>query len=452
MDLFVNALFVLCILFPVLHLINCLPSFRRSGEAVTLNHKPEKEHGISILIPCFNEQAFIDTSVQSMNSLPYSSYEVIYINDGSSDDTMERLIDFLKLEPVSITRANNLTHKKVTGCYQSSIYPNFYVIDKVNGGKADALNTGIEYASKELIITLDADTLLSEEALPVVNAKFQQPEVVAAGGMVHVLQTRSQKARTPLSIKAANLLIRAQMLDFLKGFYISKISLSRLQSLSIISGAFGIFRKDMLISVGGYRSTIGEDIDITLRIHQAISNRKDQKIVFIPESVCFTELPENWRDFFKQRIRWQKAFIDCLIHFRSFFAKTILTKPLSLFFIIESFLVGTVSTYLVTGLILTDLIFFENGDLYHYLTFYLFYICFAIIYNLSAIFMSRSYGYHLNKQELTELIGTILFDILIFRFALMYPVMHGSISYFFNKDWNKVARTGRKYHAPARGM
>ncbi|MBS4195619.1 glycosyltransferase [Lederbergia citri] len=444
-------LFFLGNAFPVLHLLHCLPWFREKSEEV--NHNVEIEKGISIIVPCYNEQGIIETSINSVKTLPYSQFEVIYINDGSTDETLSLLNKFLKLTPCSRSPLRKLSHKKVKNVYQSKLYPHIFVLDKTNGGKADALNAGIEYSSQSLVVTLDADTILTDQALSVINKTFEDKDVVAAGGVVHVLQTKTSKPLSSLSLLRANMLVRLQTLDFLKAFYVTKLSLARFQALAVISGAFGIFTKQALLNVGGYRSAIGEDIDITLRIHKYVSKHKNKKIALISEAVAYTELPENWKDFFKQRVRWQKAFIDCVIHFRSFFCKTLFTKAVSFFYIFESFVGRTITAYIMTGLFVINIIFNPfSSDILHIITSLLYILLFHCMYNLIAIGVSKYYGFRFQKKDIYRLFFTILLDIFIYRFIIMNLVMYGSIAYFFNKDWNKVNRTGRDYQTDSKSV
>ncbi|MFB5660304.1 glycosyltransferase [Alteribacillus sp. HJP-4] len=442
--MFFIILFCLCIFFPSLHLLHCLPWFRDLEEGKV---KPcSNKKGISILVPCFNEKDIIDTSVSSMQSLSYSAFEVIYINDGSSDQTLSSLYSILDLAPCTRTPLKKLGHEKVHRFYQSRLYPHIFVLDKENGGKADALNAGIEYSAKGIVVTLDADTILTDQALSVVNDKFEDNSVVAAGGMVHVLQTKTSRPLKHLSLLRTNMLLRVQVLDFLKAFYITKMSLARFRSLAVISGAFGIFRKKVLIEAGGYRRTIGEDIDITLRIHRYIAKLKNKKIIFLPEAVGYTELPENWKDLFKQRVRWQKAFIDCLFHFRSFFGKTLISKAVSFFYVIESFFVGTMAAYVTTIIVIANMIVSPPSSYLFFIAFYVTYIfLFSLAYNLMALRMGKHYGFVFDKKDKWKLLLTIFFDIFVYRFITMYFVLYGSIAYFFNRDWNKVERTGRNY-------
>ncbi|WP_161974922.1 glycosyltransferase family 2 protein [Bacillus timonensis] len=447
MEFYLEILFVLCLFFPVLHIFHCLPIFSVQGE--NKKHNPTTQKGISILIPCYNEAGIIKTSINSMKSLSYQNFEVIYINDGSTDHTFRLLHEYLKLEPCWKTSNNSLPHNLVESTFQSKIYPNIYVVNKLNGGKADALNAGIEYSSKELIVTLDADTVLTESALTAVNNKFADEDVVAAGGMVHVLQTKTENPLSKLSLKV-NMLLRVQMLDFLKAFYVTKVSLARFQGLAIISGAFGIFNKKLLVEVGGYRSSVGEDIDITLKIQKYITRKenKKKKIVLVSDAISYTELPETWKDLYKQRLRWQKGYIDCLVQFFPFLLSTMFTKSVSFFYIVESFVVAVLASYVTAGIVIYLAIGDFSVSLLSFVVLYLLYIIvFNFLYDLSAIRQVKRYGFTFEKKSWSRLLMTIIYDVTIHRFVIMYFVMYGSVAYFFNRDWVKVARTGRNYES-----
>lgn len=441
MNLLIFMLFCLSILFPILHLFHSSPSRCRMHIQT-----PSGQKGISILIPCYNEAAIIQTSIDHIQSLSYPCHEVIYINDGSNDATFALLEEKLKLIECQKPPFSQLVHKPILGVYQSGFLPHVFVINKENGGKADSLNAGIEHAFYEIVITLDADSILSADALPLANEAFQSPDVIAAGGMVHVLQTKSEKHAGRLSLKKANWLIRAQMLDLMKGFYITKVSLARFRALSIISGAFGIFDKRVLLEVGGYRTTLGEDIDITLRIQRYISDHPAKRVVFLPEAVCYTELPENNRDVFRQRVRWQKAFIDCIIHFAPFFIRTVFRKPVSFFCVFESFIGGTVTAYIMTITLTQQLALGSVSTMEHLFLYAGVTMIFGLFFDVMVVIRSHYYGVAFYKGEGGRLIAGMLFDVTIFRFLNLFYVMYGTVAYFFNRTgWNKVARTGRRY-------
>jgi biofilm PGA synthesis N-glycosyltransferase PgaC len=411
-----------------------------------MKKKAATQKGVSLLIPCYNEQSIIQTAIMGVERLDYSNMEIIYINDGSTDHTMELLYKLLRLTPTARKPAGELSYKVVRGFYQSSIYPNVYVIDKINGGKADSLNAASDYAAKELVVTLDADSILDQKALHVINSAFQNEDIIAAGGMVHVLQGRSFSEHGDRASMKLKHIVRFQILEYLKGFYIYKASLAKLDAMTVISGAFGVFSKKVLFEVGGYRNTIGEDIDITLRFQEYILKNKGKKMLFVPEAVCYTECPENWRDLFKQRVRWQKAFVDCVIQYRSTLVRSFLFHSVSFFFVVDAFFTGTVSTYFAAGSFLA-LAFNLGEGMQAMVTIYLCGSLFCnILYNFLGLLMAKRYGTHFKGHDKVRLLTTIILDLLVFRFISLYFIMYGSFAYFFNKhDWNKVARTGREY-------
>lgn len=443
MEWIFTALLVVSVFFPVLHLLHSVPLFKcRSVQTNALN----PVNGMSILIPCYNEKMILPVSIHHSKQVTRSKTEIFYINDGSTDGSMDLLSASLDLIPCRLNPTAKLLFAPVISCYQSRRFPHIFVIDKQNGGKADALNAGISFARYDLVITLDADSILSDTALPIVDATFQNKNVVAAGGMVHVLQTKDKYAPGKLDVKKTNWLIRAQMFDLMKAFYVTKVSLAQFRALSIISGAFGVFRKDVLETVGGYRKTIGEDIDITLRIQQYVSDQPDKQLVFLPEAVCYTELPENGRDVFKQRVRWQKAFIDCLIHFAPFFVRTFFRKPVSFFCIFETFIGGTLAAYAVSLIVIQQAYYAPASFLDHVLFYFIVTSMFGLVYDTAALLLSRYYGICFHKTDWTAVLAGILFDVMVFRYLNMLYVMYGSIAYFFNRhSWNKVNRTGRRY-------
>lgn len=436
------ALSVLIIL-PTIHLYNSLSASRnkKSSNGITAYNK-----GMSILIPCYNEEGILETAIEGMKNIVYKNCEIIYINDGSKDETMAILRKLLELTPHYRKVTNSSSSKPVRGFYKSEKYPNVYVIDKDNGGKADSLNAGTSYSSKELVITLDADSILAKNALDVINSAFQDANVIAAGGMVHIMQGRDftgDYSKISLKLKS---IVKLQILEYLKGFYVLKASMAKANALAIISGAFGVFNRDVLIKVGGFRITLGEDIDITLRFQEYIQQNKGKKMLFLPEAECFTECPEDWHDLYKQRVRWQKSFIDAVVQFRKMFFTTFFVRSVSFFFVTDAFIGGTLSSYIA----LFSIVYLgfhpeqaANNPAFWYL------IASTVTnftYSVVAISLAKKHGNEFAKGNFARLCGVILLDLTIFRFISMFFTAYGSIAYFFNKhDWNKVARTGNNY-------
>lgn len=435
-----EILIFLSTLFPIFHIINSIIMYRE-------NKTPKyacisKEKGFSIIIPCYNEENILKTSIYGVGGLEYENYEVIFINDGSTDNTMNLLMKELKLEPYYIETSIELTDN-IIDLYRSSIYENYYVIDKLNGGKADSINSGIMIATHELIVTLDADSVLKKNSLKIVNEHFQDEDVVAGGGTVQILQGHNYFHKNILKI---NNLVKLQILDYLKGFYVYKASLARENALAIISGAFGVFNKALVIKLGGFRKTLGEDIDITLRVQQ-YSMKNKCKVIFIPEAICYTECPESWRDFYRQRIRWQKAFIDCVIRFKGFLINTFLIKSLSFRIVIEALCVGTISSlYTIVNLIIL-IVNYESTSIRVMSGIYFFIsTIFNIAYSITAVNIGKKYKAYNGKINLRIIIQAVALDVFVYRFINLVIYLLGTILYFFNNEsWNKVSRTNRIY-------
>ncbi len=444
MQFFTILLLFLCTFFPLFHMVNSLTIFINRNKPTHIQVRKYKS--MSILIPCYNEENIIETAIKGMERIDYAAKEIFYINDGSQDGTMKILHNLLRLVPDTRKIENRLQFKKVKNFYKSTLYPNVYVIDKENGGKHDALNAGIEYSNNELVVTLDADSILADDALRVLNTEFQDNAVIAAGGMVHPLQGVSFNKKKVHRSLLVNHVIRFQIFEFIKGFYINRVSLAKLDALSVISGAFGIFNREILFQVNGYRKTLGEDIDITLKFQQYILKNPGKRMAFVPNAVCFTECPETWRDLFKQRVRWQKAFIDCIVHYFPMLIKTFLFRTVSFFMFIDSFILGTIAIYFTVFNIGYMLITNLDQAMNLMILYLLGVVSLNVIYSMFAVYLARYYEVRFEGKEKIRFAFTILLDLVVYRFVTLFFVLYGTVAYFVNSnDWNKVARTGRNY-------
>ncbi|NWQ39358.1 glycosyltransferase [Bacillus sp. EB106-08-02-XG196] len=449
-EIWPHLIFIICLIFPIFHMIHSLFILRKNPyylkTELKLSEKP-----LSILVPCYNEESIIETTILGIEGLNYKNYEYILINDGSTDHSFEIMEEMLDLE-IQKMRPNNcdLEFAPIKGIYRSKKNPRIVVIDKFNGGKADSLNAGITYASNDLVITLDADSILDEKALCVINRAFEDTNLIAAGGTVHVLQGRKLKNGSLKPTLKVKPIVKFQIAEYLRGFYIYKASLAKADALSIISGAFGIFKRDVLIKVGGYRKTIGEDIDITLKVQHYKNKKNDLKVAYIPEAICYTEVPETWKGLYDQRIRWQKAFIDCTVLYLREFLLSVFKSPLSFFFMVDALFVGIFCSFLTVLGFLSILLFSGNPSVI-----FLFAIITGLsnlLYNFVAIVISYYYQNSFSYKEFLNLLVVIIFDIFIFRFFTLFCTLNGTVQYFINKEgWNKVARTGRQYHIEQEG-
>jgi cellulose synthase/poly-beta-1,6-N-acetylglucosamine synthase-like glycosyltransferase len=274
------------------------------------------EPPISIVIPAYNEEATIVTSVQSMLQLRYADYEVVVVNDGSKDATLARLIEAFDLSPFPQSHNARLEVKPIRGVYYSPKTPKLRVIDKVNGGKADGINCGINVARHPLFCCVDADSILDRDALlRVVQPFMQDSTTVACGGTVRI--ANGCTVRDGLLLNAGvptGWLARFQIVEYLRGFLFGRLGWAQFNGLLIISGAFGVMRRDTVIEVGGYRhQTIGEDMELIVRMHRELqARRRPYRIVYVPEPICWTEAPEDMRTLKNQRVRWQRGLCESL--------------------------------------------------------------------------------------------------------------------------------------------
>jgi cellulose synthase/poly-beta-1,6-N-acetylglucosamine synthase-like glycosyltransferase len=274
------------------------------------------EPPVSLLVPAYNEQSTVVATVRSLLQLNYSHFEIVVINDGSTDGTLNALRSAFDLEPFPEVVRVRLRTAKVRGIYHSTTHPELRVIDKENGGKADALNAGINAAMYPLFCALDADGVLQPDSLRrVVRPFIEDALTVAAGGIIRIANgcqvVGGWLVRAGLP---GNLLALFQVVEYCRAFLFGRLGWNPLNGVLCISGAFGVFRKETVISVGGYRTnTVGEDMELVLRLHRMLRHaRKPYRVVFVPDPVCWTEAPENIRVLRNQRIRWQRGLCESL--------------------------------------------------------------------------------------------------------------------------------------------
>jgi cellulose synthase/poly-beta-1,6-N-acetylglucosamine synthase-like glycosyltransferase len=276
---------------------------------------------ISIIAPAYNEQEIIIESVESLLSLQYPELEVIVVNDGSTDSTLAQLIETYNLTKTNRIFRKVVPHKSVKGIYVSPSHPKLVVVDKENGKKADAMNAGLNVAQYPLFCAIDSDSLLEGDALlKMVRPFLEDPEhTVAAGGVIRLSNGCRVKHGQVVSVSLPrNSLARFQIIEYFRAFLGGRLGLNMLRSVLIISGAFGLFRKDIALACGGYRpETIGEDMDLVIRIKRYLHDRKlPFRMYFNPDPICWTQGPETIRSLGNQRNRWHRGLIEVIRHNR----------------------------------------------------------------------------------------------------------------------------------------
>ena len=286
-----------------------------------------KEHvlpSVSIISPAFNEEASIVESVNSLLMLRYPDFEVIVVNDGSRDGTLQRLIGHFQLERTDLFVHRYLATEKIRGIYASRRYPELLVVDKANGGKADSLNAGINLARKEYFAGIDADSMLERDALLALAGKFlaSEEEVVAAGG--NILPVNGCTVRlgdlVQTRIPRRNI-ARFQTIEYLLSFMAGRVGWAALKSLLIISGAFGLFHRRRVVDAHGYltrsehylKDTVGEDMELVVRLTRGLRESGTPfAIQYAYDANCWTEVPESLKMLNRQRDRWQRGLLDIL--------------------------------------------------------------------------------------------------------------------------------------------
>jgi cellulose synthase/poly-beta-1,6-N-acetylglucosamine synthase-like glycosyltransferase len=271
---------------------------------------------VTIIVPAFDEEPVIVQSVRSLLASRYGELQVMVVNDGSRDGTLAALEQAFGLVAVERVPRASLRTAPVRGVYASRHDERLLVIDKENGGKADSLNCGIRYAAYPLFCAIDSDTMLDPDALARLVWAFQaEPETVATGGVVRIVNGseveggRLRRVRTPRS-----LLVNVQIVEYLRAFLAGRAGWSRMNMLLIISGAFGLFRRDAVVAAGGYDTgTVGEDAELIVRLHRHCREQgRRYKITFVADPICWTEAPADRATLARQRDRWQRGLLETL--------------------------------------------------------------------------------------------------------------------------------------------
>jgi cellulose synthase/poly-beta-1,6-N-acetylglucosamine synthase-like glycosyltransferase len=273
--------------------------------------------GVSIVVAAYNEEELIATSATCLLEQEYAPLEVVVVDDGSTDATFARLEERFDLVPLPLGGAPPFEDTRISALYASRTHPGLRVVRKENDGRADALNAGIAVARHELLAIADADGILEPDAIARALRPFEEhpDDCLAAGGNVRVVNSSDVVDGRVVDPRVSSYGLGAtQVLEYLRGFFGVRIAWSRMNGLAIISGAFGVFRRDALVAAGGFlRKSLGEDLEVTLRLHHEFRPQwPTARVAFVPEAVCWTQAPDTLRGLRTQRIRWQVGLLETL--------------------------------------------------------------------------------------------------------------------------------------------
>jgi cellulose synthase/poly-beta-1,6-N-acetylglucosamine synthase-like glycosyltransferase len=278
---------------------------------------------ISLLAPAYNEEATIAQSLRALLGLQYPNLEVVVVNDGSRDGTMDVLRNDFGLVAVHPIYQKRIPSQPIHAIYYSPSFPNLVVTDKVNGGKADALNAGLNIARGDLVCAIDADTLIEPDALQrMVRPFLMRDDVLAAGGTIRIANGSEVRGGVVVHARVPRRPVPGfQVIEYLRAFLFGRLGWNRLGGNLIISGAFGLFRRDAVLDAGGYlHETVGEDMELVLRLRRrGYETGGLQRIDFVPDPVAWTEAPETLRVLGRQRDRWHRGLADVLWRHRATF-------------------------------------------------------------------------------------------------------------------------------------
>lgn len=410
---------------------------------------------ISIIAPAYNESLNIVENVRSLLSTHYVNYDVIIVNDGSKDDSLEKLIEAYDLE-----RVNYLINQKVptkplrAGVFKSKnpAFEKLIVVDKENGGKADALNCGINISESKYLACIDVDCLLLEDSLQRMVKPFLEytdRKVIASGGVIRIANSCKIENGKLLEVNFPDKwLERVQILEYLRSFLLGRMAWARLNGLLVISGAFGLFDKEIAIKVGGYdTTTVGEDMEIIVRMRRYMEEQKlPYKVAYIPDPLCWTEAPDNRKILISQRNRWTRGTIETLkIH------KNIGFNPKYGILGVLSFPYWLIFERLAPIVEVVGMLYFIFLVLYQEISWsfviglFLLAYLFSLLFSFVAIF-TEEFTYHQYKKKGIglKLVLTIFLEPFILHPLILYAAMRGNYDYYFNKKkkWGVMVRKG----------
>ena len=407
------------------------------------------EPPVSIVVPAYNEEKTIGASVRSMLQLDYPELEVVAVNDGSRDATLQALRDEFGLVHYPEAYCATLATKPVRSIYRSMRFPNLRVIDKENGGKADALNAGINAARFPLVCGVDADSILERSSLRRVVAPFlHDPSVIASGGTVRI--ANGCEVRDGFLEKVGlpgKMLPLLQIVEYLRAFLFGRLGWVPLNAVLIISGAFGVFRKRALIAAGGYRhDTVGEDMELIVRLHLLHRQRGERyRIAFLPDPICWTEAPESLAVLKSQRTRWQRGLGESIVANRGLLLHPRGGAPgwLALPFMVVFEWIGPV-VELIGYLCMTVAFALGMISLPAFLAFMLLAIGLGMILSVSALLLEEiSFHIYTRPRQLLTLAAAALIENFGYRQLVTFWRLQGLLQWLFGtrRRWGDMKRS-----------
>jgi len=408
---------------------------------------------LSVIAPAFNESETIIDNIRTLLSLYYNNYEVVVVNDGSRDDSLEKIIAAYELEKVNYYFDYRLPCKRIRGVYKSKnrSFKRLTVIDKANGGKADSLNAGLNVCRNDLVVSIDADSIMESDALlklvkPFMEAK--ERKVIGAGGVIRIANSCEIADG---HIKKINLprkfLPRAQVMEYTRAFLMGRMAWSELDGLLLISGALGMFDREIVIKCGGYStSTVGEDMELVVRMRRYMAEKGlEYDVVYIPDPLCWTEVPSSVKVLARQRSRWTRGTMETLAKHRKLLFNRkygklgLLGYPYWLAFEYLAPIVEFLGLCWFTYLIISDKLNWP-----FFLLLFGFVYFFAVSLSIwSVLFEEITFHKYEKRRDVMRLVGTAFLEPLFYHPMVMLMTIKGNLDKVFNRNkWGKMERKG----------
>lgn len=409
---------------------------------------------ITVIAPAYNESLTIVENIKALLALYYPSFEIIVVNDGSKDDSLEKTIEAFDLEKIPFVIDYKIPCKEVTGVYKSrkKAFNNLTVISKINGGKADALNSGINVARGEYFISIDVDSIIDPYALQkLIKPFFEETDkkVIATGGVIRIANSCKIEDGQLIEINVPNeFLPRCQVIEYNRAFLMGRLAWSRLDGLLLISGALGMFDKEVVIGCGGYYTkTVGEDMELVVRMRKYMVGKNEKyKVAYISDPLCWTEAPSSLKVLGSQRNRWTRGTIDTLfLHWdvflnRKFGFMGMVSHP---FWVFYEWLAPIIEFVGVLYFIAIALLGEPNWPFFYIMVFFVYF--FSITFSTYAIlFDHMAYHRYKKKWMIIKLILTAWVEPVLFHPLVVYWALRGNYDYFVRKKkaWGNMSRVG----------
>lgn len=408
---------------------------------------------VSILVPAHNEELTVIETVKSLLDLDYKLYEIIVIDDGSDDKTSKVLVDYFKMVEIDKPIRKTLKTKAIKKVYETEEYKvKITLIQKENGGKADALNAGINMSECPYFMSIDADSMLQADSLENIARPILADErIVACGGVIRISNgLKLENGKVNEYHLPKGILVSMQVLEYDRSFLASRILFDQFNGNLIISGACGLFKKDVAIAAGGYDAdTVGEDFELVIKLHVFCKMHKiDYRVKYVPEAICWSQAPSTIGDLMKQRRRWNKGLLQGMFKYKEllFNPKYGMISFISfLYYLIYELLTPFIEIFGVITMIISY--FLDLLNVQFMVMFLIIYILFGGILSLCT-FLSRLHveNIKLSFRDILKAMLLCVLEITVLRYIVLFARISSFFGYKKNKNiWDRAERISVEY-------